>query len=295
MGTRPEGTCCPGLPSPAETALLGGLIVQAVRRRRAEAKERTRPRRCAPASIAFAISAPGCSARRRKSDRASRGNCTTTSASNDTALDRPGPAVANTPRDRRRGGAGPVAHGADAACRRLPAACVSCRMSSTRPSCVSSAWSAALDALQRKPQAAGHNVTFRHEQVPAVLPQEVMLCFYRIAQEALQNAIKHSGARAIAMSLTGRRTRADADRRRRRRGVRRGLRRGPGPRADQHGGAARALRRHAPHRFGAGAGHAPRGDGGRAAGRWPRRTTPKPRYASAISVAAAATGTASRT
>ena len=46
-------------------------------------------------------------------------------------------------------------------------------------------------------------MTFDHEQVPAVLPQDVMLCFYRIAQEALQNAIKHSGAGAITMSLTG--------------------------------------------------------------------------------------------
>jgi len=62
---------------------------------------------------------------------------------------------------------------------------------------------AALGALQKEGQAAGHNVTFGHEQVPAVLPQDVMLCFYRIAQEGLQNAIKHSGAGAIAMSLIG--------------------------------------------------------------------------------------------
>jgi len=62
---------------------------------------------------------------------------------------------------------------------------------------------AALGALQREAQAAGHSVTFRHENVPAVIPQDVMLCVYRIAQEAVQNAIKHSGAREIAMSLTG--------------------------------------------------------------------------------------------
>ena len=63
---------------------------------------------------------------------------------------------------------------------------------------------AALGALQRETQAAGQRVTFLHENVPAAIPQDVMLCVYRIAQEAVQDVIKHSAAREIAISLTGR-------------------------------------------------------------------------------------------
>ena len=36
------------------------------------------------------------------------------------------------------------------------------------------------------------------------LVQSVALCIFRVAQEALQNAIKHSGARKVEVSLLGR-------------------------------------------------------------------------------------------
>ncbi len=35
---------------------------------------------------------------------------------------------------------------------------------------------------------------FVHHGVPRSLPDDVALCLYRIAQEALRNVIKHSGA-----------------------------------------------------------------------------------------------------
>jgi signal transduction histidine kinase/dihydrofolate reductase len=62
---------------------------------------------------------------------------------------------------------------------------------------------AALTSLQRETPSGDTTVTFTHENVPPRVPQEPVLCLYRIAQEALQNALKHSGARAIVMRLTG--------------------------------------------------------------------------------------------
>jgi signal transduction histidine kinase len=61
----------------------------------------------------------------------------------------------------------------------------------------------ALDGLQRELSTADTSVTFSHENVPARLSQDLMLCVFRVAQEALQNAVKHSGAREVAMHLTG--------------------------------------------------------------------------------------------
>jgi PAS domain S-box-containing protein len=45
------------------------------------------------------------------------------------------------------------------------------------------------------------HVTFSEEPVPAVLPYDVKLCFYRIAQECLQNVVKHSSASAVFLHL----------------------------------------------------------------------------------------------
>jgi signal transduction histidine kinase len=39
--------------------------------------------------------------------------------------------------------------------------------------------------------------------VPARLPVDVTVCLFRIVQEALQNAIQHSGARTAVVELTG--------------------------------------------------------------------------------------------
>jgi signal transduction histidine kinase len=41
------------------------------------------------------------------------------------------------------------------------------------------------------------------QQVPHKLPEEVALCVYRIAQEALHNVVRHSGASSAAVMLGG--------------------------------------------------------------------------------------------
>src|SRR5262249_50577218 len=49
----------------------------------------------------------------------------------------------------------------------------------------------------------GLKIEFRHDQMPAAIPPDAAVCFYRIAQEALRNAIKHSGAQQAEVALTG--------------------------------------------------------------------------------------------
>ena len=61
----------------------------------------------------------------------------------------------------------------------------------------------ALDGLRRELTPTGAGVTFSYRDVPPKLPHEVTLCLFRIAQEALQNAVKHSGARTISVHLQG--------------------------------------------------------------------------------------------
>jgi signal transduction histidine kinase len=46
------------------------------------------------------------------------------------------------------------------------------------------------------------NADFCWQDVPDPIQPDVKLCFYRIAQEALQNAAKHSGARSVLVSLS---------------------------------------------------------------------------------------------
>jgi PAS domain S-box-containing protein len=50
-------------------------------------------------------------------------------------------------------------------------------------------------------------VSFEAEGIPKKLPPRISLCLYRVLQEALQNAAKHSGARHVHVSL-----KAEADR-----------------------------------------------------------------------------------
>jgi signal transduction histidine kinase len=45
------------------------------------------------------------------------------------------------------------------------------------------------------------SIAFRHGATPAGIDQNVALCLFRVAQEALMNAIKHSGARRISVDL----------------------------------------------------------------------------------------------
>lgn len=46
-------------------------------------------------------------------------------------------------------------------------------------------------------------IEFHSEGVPKKLPQEIALCLFRILQEALQNAVKHSGVQDFQVSLVG--------------------------------------------------------------------------------------------
>ncbi len=41
------------------------------------------------------------------------------------------------------------------------------------------------------------------ENVPTALPSDISLCLYRVLQEALQNAVKHSGSPRAQVSITG--------------------------------------------------------------------------------------------
>jgi PAS domain S-box-containing protein len=45
-------------------------------------------------------------------------------------------------------------------------------------------------------------IDFQSDSIPKALPKEISLCLFRVLQEALQNAIKHSGARHFEVSLT---------------------------------------------------------------------------------------------
>ena len=61
----------------------------------------------------------------------------------------------------------------------------------------------ALRSLQRQLSTGHVSVTFSHEGVPESLSGEVAVCLYRIAQEALSNAIKHGRADTIVVCLEG--------------------------------------------------------------------------------------------
>jgi signal transduction histidine kinase len=61
----------------------------------------------------------------------------------------------------------------------------------------------ALDHLCRELSRAGIRIAFAHECVPSRTPADVMLCFFRVVQEALQNAIKYSNATDVVVELRG--------------------------------------------------------------------------------------------
>src|SRR5262245_56419037 len=61
----------------------------------------------------------------------------------------------------------------------------------------------ALGQLQRDLSRPGLMITVSSENVAAILPDDIALCLFRIAQEAMQNAIKHSGAHNINVQLKG--------------------------------------------------------------------------------------------
>jgi PAS domain S-box-containing protein len=47
------------------------------------------------------------------------------------------------------------------------------------------------------------DVQFSHAGIPRSVPKEVSLCLFRVLQEALQNAVKHSGVRSFTVDLNG--------------------------------------------------------------------------------------------
>jgi signal transduction histidine kinase len=44
-------------------------------------------------------------------------------------------------------------------------------------------------------------IDFRADEIPKNLPKEISLCLFRVLQEALQNAMKHSGSKQIQVTL----------------------------------------------------------------------------------------------
>jgi PAS domain S-box-containing protein len=62
---------------------------------------------------------------------------------------------------------------------------------------------AAAALCQELSDLKGLAIAFHSENIPRELPQELSLCLFRVLQEALQNAIKHSGSRHVHVSLTG--------------------------------------------------------------------------------------------
>ena len=61
----------------------------------------------------------------------------------------------------------------------------------------------ALQSLQREMERSAIVMNFVHRGVPRTLPADVTLCVFRVVQEALQNAIKYSGAREVSLSVEG--------------------------------------------------------------------------------------------
>jgi signal transduction histidine kinase len=61
----------------------------------------------------------------------------------------------------------------------------------------------ALAQLQRDLSRPGLTITVSAENVAPNLPEDIALCLFRVAQEGMHNAIKHSGARNIRVHVRG--------------------------------------------------------------------------------------------
>jgi signal transduction histidine kinase len=44
-------------------------------------------------------------------------------------------------------------------------------------------------------------IVFSHDDIPSTVPKDIALCLFRVLQEALQNAVKHSGVRRFDVEL----------------------------------------------------------------------------------------------
>jgi signal transduction histidine kinase len=60
---------------------------------------------------------------------------------------------------------------------------------------------AALRGLVNEMPQSDMAITFTHEELPSALPADMTLCLYRIAQEAVQNALKYSQAHELSVHL----------------------------------------------------------------------------------------------
>jgi signal transduction histidine kinase len=61
----------------------------------------------------------------------------------------------------------------------------------------------ALNGLQRELSRPDCVIEFSSDNVPSPLPHDVTLCLFRVAQEALHNALTHSGASSVSLRLIG--------------------------------------------------------------------------------------------
>jgi CheY-like chemotaxis protein/two-component sensor histidine kinase len=59
----------------------------------------------------------------------------------------------------------------------------------------------ALEALRIELSGRGMDIVFTHDDVPAALSTDLTLCLFRIVQEGLQNAIRHSSADQVSVHL----------------------------------------------------------------------------------------------
>jgi signal transduction histidine kinase len=62
---------------------------------------------------------------------------------------------------------------------------------------------ASLQTLCLELSHSGVAIAFTHDHVPSKLSADVTLCLFRVAQEALQNAINYSQAKDVAVRLAG--------------------------------------------------------------------------------------------
>jgi len=63
-----------------------------------------------------------------------------------------------------------------------------------------------LDTLRRDLSPPHLSIAFAHQDVPTAMDPDIALCLFRVAQEALGNAVKHSDARHLSVELTGARS-----------------------------------------------------------------------------------------
>jgi PAS domain S-box-containing protein len=62
---------------------------------------------------------------------------------------------------------------------------------------------ASLEGLVREMRERGLDVQMSYRNMPTTISQEISLCLFRVAQEALNNVVKHSGAKKARVEIEG--------------------------------------------------------------------------------------------